>query len=68
MFVTLHGTSASSAKTELQGPFSRGSVMKDKVVVVGKQGELVSVDVEHDNTGFAPDWFLDKVYRSTVYL
>ena len=61
MCVTLHGSRGSSAKTQLSGPFDRGSVVTGRVSVNGGLGSMERMEVEHDNTGFAPDWFLEKV-------
>lgn len=69
VFVTLTGSKATSGKTlikpEQSGSFDRGSVVTAQTECVDV-GRLRSLTVEHDNSGFGPDWFLDRivVFRS----
>lgn len=69
VFLTLTGSKATSGKTLVRpedgGEFNRGSVVTVPFECVDV-GRLRSLTVEHDNSGFGPDWFLDRivVYRS----
>lgn len=61
VFITLRGKKASTPKTHVTGcKFTTGST--EAFVMVAKDvGELISLTVEHDNTGFGPSWFLDQI-------
>ena len=63
VFVTLTGSKRSSAKTQLAGVFDRGSVVSCSLETEDL-GRVKSVTIEHDNTGFGPDWFLDYLTLS----
>lgn len=69
VFVILTGSKATSGKTlikpEQRENFDRGSVVTTQIECVDV-GRLRSLTVEHDNSGFGPDWFLDRivVFRS----
>lgn len=69
VFVTLTGSKGTSSKTLVKaddgGHFDRGSVITTQLECVDL-GRLKSLTIEHDNSGFGPDWFLDRivVYRS----
>lgn len=65
IFVTLTGKKATTARTHVTGcKFTSGST-ETFVMITKDVGELKSLTVEHDNTGFGPSWFLDKVTYST---
>lgn len=59
--VTLLGVKGSSGKARLSGVFDRGSVVAASVLCESDLGRLKAITVEHDNSGFAPDWLLDYV-------
>lgn len=61
MFVTLLGSKGSSAKTHLSGEFDRDSVVTASVCSESSLGRLKTITVEHDNSGYGPDWFLDYI-------
>ena len=70
VFVTLMGSKGTSSKTLVKsdddgGNFDRGSVVTSQLECADI-GRIKSLTIEHDNSGFGPDWFLDKivVYRS----
>ena len=69
VFATLTGSKGTSSKTLIQADdrshFDRGSVVTTKLECIDI-GRLKSLTIEHDNSGFGPDWFLDRivVYRS----
>ena len=69
VFVTLVGSKGTSSKTLVKADdeshFDRGSVVTTQLECVDI-GCIKSLTVEHDNSGFGPDWFLDRivVYRS----
>ena len=66
VFVTLTGKRATTAKTRVTGcKFTNGST-ETFVMVTKDIGDVKSVTVEHDNTGFGPSWFLDKVKPVTL--
>eukprot|EP00731_Ephydatia_muelleri_P024939 Em0017g22a len=61
IFVTLTGKKATTARTHVTGcKFTSGST-ETFVMITKDVGELKSLTVEHDNMGFGPSWFLDKV-------
>lgn len=68
MFVTFVGTKGLSSKSQLKSDvsFDRGSVVRAELRCEDI-GRLKSLHIEHDNSGFGPDWFLDKiiVYESS---
>ena len=66
VFVTLCGSRGCSAKTRLLGEFDRGSVVSAHVTSADI-GKLEKVVIEHDNSGFHSDWFLDKVSYVNVF-
>lgn len=69
VFVTLMGSKGMSSKTQIKAEdgsnFDRGSLVTSRLECCDI-GHLNSLTVEHDNSGFGPDWFLDRivVYRS----
>eukprot|EP00727_Mastigamoeba_balamuthi_P010665 m51a1_g6220 hypothetical protein (2032) ;mRNA; r:217273-223689 len=63
VFVTLFGTAGSSGKRALAGGkelFERGRTDRFEVECP-RLGELMSLFVEHDNSGLGPGWFLERV-------
>ena len=67
-----YGSKGNSSKTLIKGEeeegksgFDRGSVVVSRLQSADV-GRVKSLTVEHDNSGFGPDWFLDKiiVYRT----
>ena len=64
VFVTLAGEKATSAKTHVTGCKFTSGATETFVMVTKDVGEMKSLTVEHDNTGFGPSWFLDKVSSS----
>ncbi len=46
--------------------FDRGKVGVATLACSCDLGALTRVIVEHDNTGFGPDWFLDQVHCSCL--
>ena len=44
-----------------RGGFERGSTRVFTVTSPVSVGEPISLHIEHDNSGFAPAWFLDHV-------
>ena len=62
VFITLAGTKSLSSKSQLTSDvnFDRGSVVTSKLRCEDI-GRLKSLQIEHDNSGFGPDWFLDKI-------
>ena len=70
VFVTLMGSKSTSSKTLVKSDnglshFDRGSVVTTQLECTDI-GRIKSLTIEHDNSGFGPDWFLDRimVYRS----
>lgn len=69
VFVTLTGSKGTSSKTLIKADdgssFDRGTVVTVKLEC-GDIGRLRSLTIEHDNSGFGPDWFLDRIvlYKS----
>lgn len=62
VFLTLCGRHGNSPKTHLHDCFcDRGSVAMVTLKTVNL-GPLATAVVEHDNSGFASDWFLEKVW------
>ncbi len=70
IFVTIHGTKNSSPKTQLFGCFDRATTTTSSLQAQNL-GRVTDITVEHDNSGFGPDWFLDYIslnYKDkTVY-
>lgn len=70
IFITIHGTKNSSPKTQLFGCFDRAATATSSIQAQDL-GRVTDITVEHDNSGFGPDWFLDYIslrYRDrTVY-
>ena len=66
VFVSLSGTKGSSGKTQLSGDFDRGSVVTASVCCESDLGRLRTITVEHDNSGFGPDWLLDYIALTHV--
>ncbi len=67
VFITVHGTKGSSPKTQLSGPFDRACVVEASLQAPDV-GRVTTLTVEHDNSGFGPDWFLDYIsvsYKDT---
>ncbi len=67
VFITVHGTKGSSPKTHLPGPFDRACVVEASLQAPDV-GRVITLTVEHDNSGFGPDWFLDYIsvsYKDT---
>ena len=64
VFVTMMGSKGTSSKTLIKAEdgssFDRGSVVTAPLECVDI-GRLRSLTVEHDNSGFGPDWFLDRI-------
>ena len=65
VFITIYGRTGATAKTHLKSvknkkPFQQGSsdIFKFHSNCVGP---LKKVKIEHDNTGIAPGWFLERV-------
>lgn len=70
VYVTIYGKTGATKKillksTKNRKPFQQGDSdlfkIHDNCV-----GPLTKVKVEHDNTGFCPGWFLERVSRQTV--
>ncbi|XP_068675014.1 hatching enzyme 1.2-like [Montipora foliosa] len=63
VFVELFGELRNSGEVELaakRGAFYRGSVDTFNVVSP-KLGNVVKLTIRHDNSGYAPGWFLNKI-------
>jgi Alpha-tubulin suppressor and related RCC1 domain-containing proteins len=60
VYLTLNGTLASSPENHLKGEFGIGTT-REFGIDSPDLGNLEGVDIRHDNTGDAPNWFLDKV-------
>ena len=68
VFMTLYGKTGSTLKIQLKNNsknlFSKGNsdVFKFKSSCVGPMTKL---RIEHDNTGFGPGWYLERVSRKS---
>ncbi|KAJ8050374.1 Lipoxygenase-likey domain-containing protein 1 [Holothuria leucospilota] len=65
VFVTLYGVHSISKKMQLSppvgsNPFDRGSSDMFRLKC-NNVGALKKIRIEHDNTGFGPGWFLERV-------
>ncbi len=60
IFITIHGTKNSSPKTQLLGCFDRAATVTSSLQAQDL-GRVTDITVEHDNSGFGPDWFLDYI-------
>lgn len=67
VYITIYGKTGATAKTILKSnkkkdPFQTGT---SELIKIHSNcvGPLTKVRIEHDNTGFAPGWFLERVSR-----
>ena len=68
VFITIFGKTGATQKTHLKSvknknPFQQG---QSDVFRIHSNcvGPLTKIKIEHDNTGFAPGWFLERVSDS----
>jgi hypothetical protein len=65
VFITIFGKTGATAKTHLKSvkskqPFQQGTSNLFKIHS-NCVGPLTKIKIEHDNVGFAPGWFLERV-------
>ncbi|CAF1531763.1 unnamed protein product, partial [Rotaria sordida] len=62
VYIVMHGTNVSSNQIFLSdGKFEKKSVDKFTVYAPPNLSPLTALDIGHDNSGFGPGWYLDKV-------
>lgn len=62
VYIVMYNKTSSSSKIFLSGgKFERKSI--DTITIDGPEdlSPLTEIDIGHDNSGFGPGWFLDKV-------
>lgn len=61
VFMTIDGSNGNSEEFQLQGEFESGDTDATTLNSPIDFGSLQKITVWHDNTGYAPGWFLEWV-------